>query len=73
MSPTAEEFADAVRARVPGVEITFKVDPERQAILDSWPKRVDDECARAEWGLAPAYDLEKMSDDLVPRIRAMFS
>jgi len=71
-SPTAQDFADAVTARVPGSVITFKPDPERQAILDSWPKRVDDACARAEWGWWHAFDLDKMSDDLVPRIRQMF-
>ena len=71
MSPTAQEFADAVRSRVEGVEITFKVDPTRQAILDSWPQRIDDACARAEWGWRHEYDLDAMSDDLVPKIRAM--
>jgi len=73
MSPTAQEFADAVSARVDGVEITFKVDPARQAILDSWPSRVDDSHARSEWGWDHEYDLEKMSDDLVPRIREMLA
>jgi len=72
-SPTAEEFANAVRKRVPGVEITFKVDPERQAILDSWPQSVDDRCAREEWGWQPEYDLETMSKDLIPKIRSMLS
>ncbi len=71
MSPTAQQFADAVKQRVPGAEITFKVDPARQAILDSWPARVDDACARAEWGWKPAYDLARMSDDLIPKVRAM--
>jgi threonine 3-dehydrogenase len=72
-SPTADEFADAVRARVPGVELTYKVDPERQAILDSWPDAVDDTNARNDWGWNPEYDLEKMSDDLVEKLNAMFS
>jgi threonine 3-dehydrogenase len=71
ISPTAAEFARAVKTRVPGVEITFKVDPTRQAILDSWPRRVDDSCARADWGWKAAYDLDRMSDDLVPKIRKM--
>ncbi len=71
ISPTALEFAQAVKKRVPGVEITFKVDPVRQAILDSWPRRVDDGCARADWGWKAQYDLAKMSDDLVPKIRKM--
>jgi threonine 3-dehydrogenase len=71
LSPTAAEFAKAVKTRVPGVEITYKVDPARQAILDSWPKRLDDTCARADWGWKARYDLDKMSDDLVPKIRKM--
>jgi nucleoside-diphosphate-sugar epimerase len=71
MSPTAAEFAAAVKTRVPGVEITFKVDPVRQAILDSWPRRVDDRNARADWGWKAQYDLARMSDDLVPRIRKL--
>ena len=70
-SPTADEFANAVRARVPGVQITYDVDPKRQAILDSWPARVDDTAAREDWGWKPEYDLESMSDDLIAKIRAM--
>ena len=70
VSPTADEFADAVRARVPGVEITYHVDPKRQAILDSWPNRVDDACARTEWDWAHEYDLDRMADDLVAVLRA---
>lgn len=73
MSPTAQQFADAVRKRVDGTELTFRPDPARQAILDSWPREVDDSCARTEWGWSPRYDLEKMSDDLLPRIEAMFA
>ncbi|MEM8883736.1 MAG: NAD-dependent epimerase/dehydratase family protein [Planctomycetota bacterium] len=68
VSPTADQFADAVRSRVPGVEITYKVDPKRQAILDSWPDAVDDEPARAEWGWKHGYDLDGMADDLVAKL-----
>lgn len=71
MSPTAEEIADAVRARVPGVKLGFRSDPRRQAILDSWPRALDDACARRDWGWMPEYDLDAMSDDLVPRVRAL--
>ena len=71
MSPTAEEFAGAVRKRVPDVELTFRVDPKRQAILESWPCVLDDSAARRDWNWNHEYDLETMSDDLVPKIRAM--
>jgi len=70
VSPTADEFADAVRARVPGVEITYDVDERLQAILDSWPSVIDDRRAREEWGWAHEYDLDRMADDLVEKIRA---
>jgi threonine 3-dehydrogenase len=69
MSPTAREIADAVAARVPGVSITFRSDPVRQAILDSWPRRLDDSAARADWGWRPRFDLGAMSDDLIAALR----
>jgi len=73
MSPKASDFAEAVRRRVPGFEVRYAVDPRRQAILDSWPKRVDDARAREEWNWRPHYDLASMSDDLLPKVRAMLA
>lgn len=69
MSPTAEEIAQAVRLRIPGVRLTFRSDPRRQAILDSWPTVLDDTNARRDWNWRPAFDLESMSDDLLERLR----
>jgi threonine 3-dehydrogenase len=69
LSPTAEAIADAVRARIPDVKITFDPDPKLQAILDSWPRQLDDTAAREDWGWRPAFDLDAMSDDLIERVR----
>ncbi len=69
ISPTAAEIADAVRARIPGVRLSFRSDPRRQAILDSWPSVLDDSNARRDWGWSHAYDLVSMSDDLLARLR----
>jgi len=71
ISPSAAEIADAVRARIPGVHLTFKSDPERQAILDSWPQALDDTNARTDWGWHHEFDLASMSDDLIPKVRAL--
>jgi threonine 3-dehydrogenase len=70
-SPRADEIAASVTRRVPRATISFRPDPRRQDILDSWPRILDDSNARADWGWRPEFDLEQMSDDLVPRIRAM--
>ena len=53
-NPTAEELADSVVRAVPGVRITFKADPERQAILDSGPQALDDRYRPRGLGLAAA-------------------
>ncbi len=70
-SPTADEIADEVRRAVPGADITFKPDPARQAILDSWPRALDDSLARRDWGWRHEYDLPRMTADLLPKLRAL--
>ena len=70
-SPTAQEIAQSVQKAIPGVRITFAADPPRQAILDSWPRALDDTAARRDWGWQPAYDLDAMTADLVPQIREL--
>lgn len=70
-SPTAQEIARSVADAIDGVEITFAPDPMRQAILDSWPNALDDTNARRDWNWKPTYDLASMTEDLVPKIRAL--
>jgi threonine 3-dehydrogenase len=69
MSPRADEIAACVAKHVPRAKFTFAPNPMKQAILDSWPKRLDDTCAREEWGWTPQYDLETMTIDLLAKIR----
>ncbi|MGH8508956.1 MAG: L-threonine 3-dehydrogenase [Gammaproteobacteria bacterium] len=68
MSITPAELAQAIRRHVPEFVIDYAVDPVRQAIADSWPRSLDDSAARAEWGWAPAYDLEAMTADMLERL-----
>src|SRR5262245_35462664 len=70
-SPRADEIATSVMRVIPDAKFTFKADVVRQAILDSWPKSLDDSAARRDWGWKHKYDLDGMTDDLVPRIRRM--
>lgn len=72
-SPTAQQIADSVARALPGVRITFAPDPRRQAILDSWPRVLDDSNARADWGWQPTFDLDAMTADLVPKIKTLLA
>ena len=70
-SPRADEIATSVQRVLPQASFTYAADPVRQAILHSWPKVIDDGAARRDWGWKPRYDLDAMTDDLIPRARAM--
>ena len=73
MQLTPARLAAAIREHVPGFEISYEVDPVRQAIADSWPLRIDDSAARAEWGWRPEYDMERMVADMVINLRERLS
>ena len=68
LSFSPRELADALRRHVPGFSCTYEPD-ERQAIADDWPASVDDRPAREDWGWAPAYDLDAMTDDMLEHLR----
>ncbi len=65
MSVTPEILAAEIRKHIPEFEITYEIDPVRQAIADSWPDKLDDTCARKEWNWAPDYDLNSMTADML--------
>jgi nucleoside-diphosphate-sugar epimerase len=69
MQLAPRDLAEVIADRVPGFEMAYDVDPVRQAIAESWPRRIDDSAARAEWGWAPEYDVEAMADDMLENIR----
>ncbi|MEZ4362582.1 MAG: NAD-dependent epimerase/dehydratase family protein [Kofleriaceae bacterium] len=72
-SPRADEIAASVIRAVPGTRISYAPDPLRQAILDSWPRALDDAAARRDWDWRPEYTLDAMTDDLIPRVREMLA
>ena len=67
MSFSAGELAAAIRAEIPGFEVSYEPD-YRQAIADSWPRSIDDSAARGEWGWQPEYDLATMTRDMLKRL-----
>lgn len=64
MSFDPETIAASIRKYIPSFKMRYEVDPVRQSIADSWPDNMDDTCARKEWGWAPTYDLDAMTQDI---------
>ncbi len=70
MSFEPEEIAASIRKFIPTFEIDYNVDPVRQAIADSWPNSLDCSAAKQEWDFSPKYDLDKMTEDMLNRLKA---
>lgn len=65
MSFCPEDQAAYIRRYVPDFSVVYNVDPVRQAIANSWPNTLEDYAARVEWDWAPAYDLERTTQDML--------
>ncbi|EKB56067.1 L-threonine 3-dehydrogenase [Facklamia hominis] len=69
MSFEPEEIAASIKKYMPEFEMDYKVDPVRQAIADSWPNSLDISAAQNEWGFKSEYDLDKMTKDMLEKLR----
>jgi len=56
---TPEQIANDIRKHLPDFSITYNPD-FRQEIADSWPKSIDDSCAREDWGWKEEYNESKI-------------
>ena len=68
MSFAPETIYEAIHRYRPDFEMVYDVDPLKQSIADSWPDRLDDSCAREEWGWAPQFDLDAMTRDMLEKL-----
>jgi len=69
MSVAPEDIAAQIRRHIPHFTLHYDVDPERQAIAESWPNALDDRAAREQWDFDPEYNLEKMTIDMLQKLR----
>jgi nucleoside-diphosphate-sugar epimerase len=69
MSVDPEDIAAEIRKHIPDFELTYDVDPVRQSIADSWPNSLDASAAYEEWGFQAQYDLAKMTEDMLQKLR----
>ncbi|API91907.1 MULTISPECIES: L-threonine 3-dehydrogenase [Virgibacillus] len=68
-SAAPEDFAASIQKYMPSFTLDYAVDPFRQAIADSWPNNLDSTCAIEEWGFKVEYDLDKMTRDMLSKVK----
>lgn len=63
------EVAASIREYYPDFKVTYAPD-FRQPIADSWPKSIDDQVARSEWGWSPHFNLAGITKDMLAHLSA---
>lgn len=70
ISFTPKQIAEEIKKHIPSFTITYKPD-FRQAIADSWPKSINDENAKKDWGWKEKYDLPKLVENMLTNLKSL--
>ncbi len=68
MSFSPKEISAEIKKHIPEFIIEYKPD-YRQAIAESWPQSIDDTVARNDWKWKPAFDIAKMTEEMLKNIK----
>ncbi|MGB3181272.1 MAG: NAD-dependent epimerase/dehydratase family protein [Cyclobacteriaceae bacterium] len=66
---TPEQIAASIRKLIPGFVMGYDLQPRLQNIADSWPNSIDSSRAAADWDWKPAYDLDRMSEEMIRQLK----
>uniref|UniRef100_A0A7S2RLJ2 L-threonine 3-dehydrogenase, mitochondrial n=1 Tax=Mucochytrium quahogii TaxID=96639 RepID=A0A7S2RLJ2_9STRA len=68
MSFTPEDLAESIQKVIPEFEMEYASGDFRQVIADTWPKSINDDLARKDWGWKPDYDIDGMTKDMLGKL-----
>lgn len=68
ISFTPKQIAEEIKKYIPDFKISYKPD-FRQAIADSWPKSINDDETKKDWGWKEKYDLPKLVKNMLENIK----
>ena len=67
ISFTPEQIASEIKKHIPDFTISYNPD-FRQAIADSWPKSINEDRAKEDWGWSSKYDLSSLVDNMLTNL-----
>jgi nucleoside-diphosphate-sugar epimerase len=68
ISFSPKDIATEIKKHIPDFSISYNPD-FRQAIADSWPKSINDQEARNDWGWKEKYDLPKLVENMLVNLK----
>ncbi|MHA6250596.1 L-threonine 3-dehydrogenase [Oceanobacillus sp. CAU 1775] len=69
ISAAPEDFAKSIQKHIPEFTLNYDVDPVRQKIAESWPNAIDSSEAVKQWGYSYQYDIDKMTKEMLEKLR----
>ena len=72
MSFSPSEIASEIQKLCPNFKVEYNVD-FRQEIADKWPKTINDDEARKDWGWKPKYDLKSMTVLMLEKLKEKYN
>jgi nucleoside-diphosphate-sugar epimerase len=67
ISFTPEQIASEIKKHIPDFTISYNPD-FRQAIADSWPKSINEDRAKDDWGWSSKYDLSSLVENMLTNL-----
>lgn len=73
-APTAGEIASAIARHFPGFKPRYEINPDRAAIVSSWPADIDRSAAAEDFGVATHQEFsDVLASELLPAVRSMYA
>lgn len=72
ISFTPNELVEVIKTHIPDFIITYNPD-YRQEIADSWPKSIDDSCAKQDWGWQHKFSIEAIAKEMITQLQKKYS
>jgi len=73
-NPTVEDFYNKTKEYFPDFNLLFNINDERQKIIDSWPKDINDMRAQNDWGWQPEYNFScAYQNYIIPEISKKYN
>ncbi len=69
MSFTPKILSEEIIKHLPDFNISYLEADPRQAIADSWPKSINDDYARKDWGWSNQFDLPGLVSDMIINLK----
>ncbi|RME61861.1 MAG: NAD-dependent epimerase/dehydratase family protein, partial [Candidatus Dadabacteria bacterium] len=73
-SLSSKELEQMLKKAYPSFKCIYEINIEKDRIVKSWPKAIDDRAARKDWGWSPKWDREStIFNYLMPSFKEKFS